>query len=78
MAQQITPPEPSSDLRNDEDNFAVKSNIIYAAYAETLDLNPKRGTQFRPLPDLHSVRLHRPYFYNSRLAPSSSCASIDS
>jgi len=40
MVQQITLPEPWSELRNDEDNFAVKSHIIYAAYAETLDLNP--------------------------------------
>jgi hypothetical protein len=32
MVQQITLPEPWSALRNDEDNFAVKSHIIYAAY----------------------------------------------
>ena len=39
MDQQITLPEPWSELRNDEDNFAVKAHIIYAAYAETLDLH---------------------------------------
>jgi hypothetical protein len=43
MAQQITLPEPLSELRNDEDNFAIKSQHYIRRLYETLDLNPKRA-----------------------------------
>jgi len=46
MAQQITLPEPYSDLRNDEDNFAVKSphyiRRLPSCYRRHLDQEEKR------------------------------------